>query len=71
MVGGAVVAAAEECEVGEVGGACVGPVFDVVGVAPAVGSLASGALAVLVACVEGAAGCGWDGAGGSSDVEYL
>jgi hypothetical protein len=50
-----VVVAAEEGEVVEVGGAAVGPVFEVVGVAPAGWAVAAGEGAAVVAGDEGAA----------------
>jgi len=52
VVSVAVVAAAEELEVGEVGWSAVGPVLDVVGVAPVRGDGASGLGATAVAEVE-------------------
>ena len=60
--------AAEQFEVGEGGRSAVGPVLDVVGVAPAVVAVAAGMLTVPVAGDQGPS-YGWgDGPGGPSDV---
>ena len=66
-----VVVAAEEDGVGQAGGAAVGPVVDVVGVAPARWSVAAGERAAAVAEDEGASERPGDEAALSPDVEDL
>ena len=68
LVNQAVVGAAEENEVGEVGGAAVEPVVDVVGVQPR-SVRAAGEAAAVVAQGEGAAEPTGDDAGAAADVE--
>jgi len=70
-VGGAVVAAAEELGVGEAGGSAVGPVLDVVSVAPGRRDAASRVRAPTFAGVEGSTQGSGDGAGGPADIEWL
>ena len=65
------VVAAEQDGVVEVGGAAVGPVVDVVGVAPARWSVAAGEGAAAVAQHEGASERAGDEAALSADVEDL
>jgi hypothetical protein len=64
-----VVAAAEEDEVGELGGAAGLPGLDVVAFAPVVGAVAAGEAAVAVAHHEGVVEGGGDGAGGGAVVQ--
>ena len=68
-MGQGVVVSAEEFEVGEGGGSTVGPMLDVVGVAPAVVPVAAGMLTVPVAGDQGSSHGGGDDPGGPSDVE--
>jgi hypothetical protein len=63
------VVVAERDEVGEGGGAAIGPVGDVVGSGPAVGSVTAGVSAAAISDGEGSSELGWDGAAGSADVE--
>ena len=66
-----VVSVAEQGEVVELGGAAVGPVLHVVGVAAAWSSGAAGEAAAAVAEVQGAAHGFGDGVGEPADVERL
>ena len=70
FVGHAVVPATEETEVAETGGSSVRPVGDVMGVAPAVGSVASRVGATPIPGDQGAADGGGDDAGGAAHVEH-
>ena len=63
-----VVVGADQCEVGEGGGALVAPVGEVVGVEVA-GAVAAGEHAVVVAFDQLAAEPVGDGAGGGADVD--
>ena len=69
VVDDAVVAAAQQDEIVEVGGAAVGPVSDVVGVGPAGGVGAAGVGAALVAGGQGFALVDGDQSAAASDVQ--
>ena len=66
-----VVESAEQDQVGQAGGAAVGPVDQVVRLGHGCGLPAAGELAVLVAEGDGGAQVGRDGAGGAADVQWL
>jgi hypothetical protein len=66
-----VVVAAEEFEVPEGGGSPVGPMLDVVGVAPWGGSVTTFMPAVAVPGDQGSSDGGGDDAGGAAEVEGL
>jgi len=68
---GAVVPAAQQDQVGKVGGAAVDPVFEMVSFGPGGGPVAAGVHAPGVAHDQGAAQRGADGAGAPADVEDL
>src|SRR6266498_3038113 len=71
VVCGVVVAGAEQDGVEQVGGAAVGPVQQMVDVAPAGGQVAAGEGAALIAEDQGAAQRGGDGALGAAEVQGL
>lgn len=71
LVRGGVVASAEEGHVVEAGVASVGPVFDVVGVAPSGWGVSSVPGAAVVPEVESSADRRGDSAHGASNVEWL
>src|SRR6266545_7732227 len=71
VVCGVVVSGAEEDGVVQVGGAAVGPVPQMVGVAPAGGQVAAGEGAARIPQGQGAAQRGGDGALGAAEVQGL
>ena len=68
LMDGAVVGSAEQGQIGEVGGAAVEPVAQVVGVAPGQGSGAVGEDTAAVADGQGGALGGVDDSGGPPDL---
>ena len=66
----AVMPAAEESEVAETGGSAVGPMDDVVGIAPSVRAVAPGMGAAAVPSDQRPANRCGDRPGGSSDIQH-